>query len=67
MRNDNFEYYFEKTLGKESIIQRTERIFYVCCSRAKENLVVYYPNPTAQIIEQAKKLFGKENVYALLS
>ena len=63
----NFRYYFEKTPGKESIIQRTERIFYVCCSRAKENLVVYYPNPTAQIIEQAKKLFGKENVYALLS
>lgn len=61
----NFKYYFEETPGKESVIQRTKRIFYVCCSRAKDNLVVYYPNPTIQIIEQAKKLFGAENVYAL--
>lgn len=61
----NFKYYFEETPGKESVIQRTKRLFYVCCSRAKENLVVYYPNPTAQIIEQAKKLFGRENVHSL--
>ena len=58
----NFKYYFEKTSGKESIIERTERLFYVCCSRAKENLIVYYPNPTQQIIAQAKKLFGENNV-----
>ncbi len=63
----NFKHYFEKTPGKESIIQRTERIFYVCCSRAKENLIVYYPNPTVQIMDQAKKLFGEENVRSLLS
>ncbi len=63
--NYNFKYYFEDTSGKESIIQRTERIFYVCCSRAKDNLVVYYPNPTSQIIAQAKRLFGAENVHSL--
>lgn len=60
--NYNFKYYFEDTLDKESVIQRTERIFYVCCSRAKANLVVYYPKPTPKIIERAKILFGEENV-----
>lgn len=63
----NFKYYFEETPGKESVIQRTKRIFYVCCSRAKDNLIVYYPNPTTQIIEQAKKLFGAENIHKLIT
>jgi DNA helicase-2/ATP-dependent DNA helicase PcrA len=60
--NYNFKYYFEDTPDKESIIERTERIFYVCCSRAMANLVVYYPKPTPRIIERAKVLFGEENV-----
>ncbi len=60
--NYNFKYYFEQTPGKESVIQRTERIFYVCCSRAINNLIVYYPNPTSSVIDKAKKLFGEENV-----
>ncbi|MDE5820106.1 MAG: UvrD-helicase domain-containing protein [Lachnospiraceae bacterium] len=60
--NYNFKYYFEQTPGKESVIRRTERIFYVCCSRAKNNLIVYYPNPTTSVIEKAKELFGEENV-----
>jgi DNA helicase-2/ATP-dependent DNA helicase PcrA len=60
--NYNFKYYFDKTAGKESIIARTERIFYVCCSRAIENLIIYYPSPTPQTISQAKKLFGDANV-----
>ncbi|CFX99705.1 P-loop containing nucleoside triphosphate hydrolase [Syntrophomonas zehnderi OL-4] len=63
--NYNFKYLFERTPGKESVIQRTERIFYVCCSRAMDNLVVYYPNPSARIIAQAKALFGDENVCSL--
>lgn len=63
--NYNFNYYFEQTPNKESVIQRTERIFYVCCSRAMNNLVVYYPNPTPKIIERAKALFGAENVCSL--
>lgn len=60
--NYNFKYYFEDTPDKESIIKRTERIFYVCCSRAMANLVVYYPKPTPKILEKAKILFGEENV-----
>ena len=63
--NYNFNYYFEQTPGKESVIQRTERIFYVCCSRAMDNLVVYYPSPTPKIIERAKALFGVDNVCSL--
>ncbi len=27
------------------------RIFYVCYSRAKNNLIVYYPNPTSSVID----------------
>lgn len=63
--NYNFKYYFEKTPDKESVIRRTERIFYVCCSRAKENLVVYYPKPSVATLTQAKVLFGEENVHLL--
>ncbi len=60
--NYNFKYYFENTKDKETIIARTERIFYVCCSRAIENLIIYYPSPTPQVISQAKRLFGDKNV-----
>lgn len=63
--NYNFKYYFEKTAGKESIISRTERIFYVCCSRAVNNLVIYYPVPTSQIISQASMLFGDSNIHPI--
>ncbi|MDH6366417.1 MULTISPECIES: ATP-dependent helicase [unclassified Breznakia] len=63
--NYNFKYFFEDTTGKESIIKRTERIFYVCCSRAMDNLVVYYPKPTPKILAKAKILFGKENVHQI--
>jgi DNA helicase-2/ATP-dependent DNA helicase PcrA len=60
--NYNFKYYFEATSGKESVIKRTERIFYVCCSRAMNNLVIYYPKPTPATLAHAKQLFGDENV-----
>lgn len=63
--NYNFKYYFEQTPNKESIIHRTERIFYVCCSRAKSNLIVYYPKPTKKIIKRAQELFGEDNVKEL--
>lgn len=63
--NYNFKYFFEDTPEKELILQRTERILYVCCSRAKDNLVVYYPNPTKAAIEKAKTLFGSQNVVSI--
>lgn len=58
----NFKYFFEDTAGKESIIERTRKIFYVCCSRAKRNLVVYYHNPSLAVLDKANSLFGQSNV-----
>lgn len=61
----NFKYYFEKTAGKKNIIDRTERIFYVACSRAKKNLVVFYPEPSAIILSVARNWFGCDNVHQI--
>lgn len=43
------------------IIKRTQKIFYVCCTRAKKNLVVYYHNPTDAVLERAREWFGKDS------
>lgn len=61
----NFESLFYNTGKSVSIVERTKKLFYVCCTRAKENLVVYYPLASNQVIEGAKTLFGKENVYRI--
>lgn len=61
----NFQYLFESTRGKESIIERTRKIFYVCCSRSKNNLVVFYHKPTSATITKAKEWFGAENVFQI--
>lgn len=71
----NFEYLFnaeiEQELTKEKlknflgILKRTKKLFYVCCTRAKENLVVYYTNPKDGVLVNAIKYFGKENVVDL--
>ncbi|WP_461812615.1 UvrD-helicase domain-containing protein [Faecalimonas sp.] len=67
----NFEYLFdsdiEETLSaskKKSfskILNRTKKLFYVCCTRAKENLVIYYPCPSTNVIKTAEDFFGKDN------
>jgi DNA helicase-2/ATP-dependent DNA helicase PcrA len=58
----NFKYLFEKTIGKESVIERTQKMFYVCCSRAKKNLVVFYHKPSDNVLKEAKDWFGSDNV-----
>ncbi len=58
----NFTYLFENRTDKESIVNRTRKIFYVCCSRAKQNLVVFFEDPSQKVLEQAKELFGDKNV-----
>lgn len=60
----NFEYLFLNT-GTPSVLERTQKIFYVCCTRAKENLAVYYHNPKQAVLEKAKELFGAGNVVCL--
>lgn len=47
------------------ILNRTQKIFYVCCTRAKENLVVFYNLPSDAIIEKAKVWFGETNVHSI--
>lgn len=61
----NFNSLFYDTGKNSSIVERTKKLFYVCCTRAKENLVVYYPSASAPVVEGAKVLFGEENVYKL--
>jgi DNA helicase-2/ATP-dependent DNA helicase PcrA len=48
--------------GQKGIPNTTQKLFYVCCSRAKENLVVYYANPSQEIISKAKEYFGENNL-----
>ena len=69
--NYNFEYLFNKqilsTLSKAKqatyprILGRTKKLFYVCVTRAKDNLVVFYPNPTNDVLKGATELFGAKN------
>ncbi len=61
----NFKNLFEKKDPDSDIYKRTERLFYVCCSRAKDNLIVYYQNPTDRVLEKAAELFGSEQVIEL--
>ncbi len=58
----NFKYLFEETSGKDSVIERTQKMFYVCCSRAKKNLVVFYHKPSDAVLTKAKTWFGNEKV-----
>lgn len=60
----NFENLFLNT-GTESVLKRTQKIFYVCCTRAKENLVVFYHNPSKQVIDSATEWFGAKNIVAI--
>lgn len=60
----NFRYLFERN-GNESVRRRSEKIFYVCCTRAKERLAVFYPSPTPQAVQTANVWFGEENVVDL--
>jgi len=62
--NYNFGNLFLET-GSASVLDRTQKIFYVCCTRAKENLAVFFHNPDAQVIAKAKKWFGNDNVTSL--
>lgn len=57
----NFENMFLGS-GRESVLERTRKIFYVCCTRAKENLAVFYPNPSTNVISKASEWFGENNV-----
>jgi DNA helicase-2/ATP-dependent DNA helicase PcrA len=61
----NFEYLFTNRNDKESILRRTQKIFYMCCTRAKENLAVFYHAPNVAVIDKAEEWFGKDNVLSV--
>lgn len=56
------------TEGKDNVIARTRRLFYVSCSRARKDLIVIY---FTSDVEQAKKsvaaagIFRNENIFTL--
>lgn len=62
--NYNFEGLFTG-IGTESVIERSKKIFYVCCTRAKEKLAVYFHAPSQNVIDAAEKIFGKTNMINL--
>ena len=57
----NFKYLFEG-IGTETVLNRTRKLFYVCSTRAKEELVVLYNEPSVDVLEQARNWFGVDNV-----
>ncbi|WP_147161115.1 UvrD-helicase domain-containing protein [Novosphingobium sediminis] len=58
--NYNFNYLFEGN-GNPSVFARTQKLFYVCCTRAKEELAVYFHNPSPKALSQAEAWFGADN------
>ncbi|HLA57826.1 MAG TPA: UvrD-helicase domain-containing protein [Puia sp.] len=60
--NFNFEYLFTGAGTSASVLNRTQKIFYVCCTRAKDNLVVFYNAPIPAVVSKAKEWFGESNV-----
>ncbi|WJK10241.1 UvrD-helicase domain-containing protein [Pseudomonas fluorescens] len=60
----NFNYLFEEA-GTPSVLERTKKLFYVCSTRSKKSLVVYYRNPSQKALATAKKWFGDDAVSRL--
>ncbi|WP_054851081.1 ATP-dependent helicase [Olleya sp. ITB9] len=59
--NYNFKNLF-LVAGSESVLERTQKLFYVCCTRSKEKLAIYFNSPSEAVITKAKEWFGEENV-----
>lgn len=57
----NFNYLFEEA-GNLSVLERTKKLFYVCSTRSKKSLVVYYRNPSKKALATASRWFGDASV-----
>ncbi|MBQ4819476.1 ATP-dependent helicase [Aquimarina sp. MMG016] len=62
--NYNFKNLFLAT-GSESVLNRTQKLFYVCCTRSKEKLAIYFNSPDEAVLTKAIEWFGEANVIAL--
>ncbi|WP_377703213.1 UvrD-helicase domain-containing protein [Pseudoduganella sp. UC29_71] len=60
----NFNYLFEGG-GTDTVRHRTQKLFYVCCTRAKDFLAVYFRDPSPATIAKADDWFGSNNVIKL--
>ena len=54
----DFKTLFGKGSKNENVKKRTRKLFYVCMTRAKKNLVIYMPTEDLEIINSAKDYFG---------
>lgn len=54
--------------GEDSVVDRTRRLFYVCCSRAVQDLavVLFAPNvAAAKQVSQEKGLFANDDILCM--
>ncbi|GGK19078.1 DNA helicase [Yeosuana aromativorans] len=63
-RSYNFQNLFLGT-GTASVLERTQKLFYVCCTRSKEKLAIYFNSPNEAVLAKAIDWFGVENVIDL--
>lgn len=57
----NFESLFTNR-GTASVVERSRKLFYVSCTRAKEQLAVFYVSPSPEVIKIAESMFGAESI-----
>lgn len=60
-KNYDFKTIFDKNDNSNKAL-RTQRLFYVCITRAKKNLAIFMPTDDIEVISKAKEYFGDENV-----
>lgn len=58
----DFNTLFGKGSSNSNVQLRTKKLFYVCITRAKKNLIIYMPTNDSDILGKAKEFFGEENV-----
>ena len=58
----DFNTLFGKGSSNSNVQLRTKKLFYVCITRAKKNLIIYMSTDDSEIIGEAKRVFGEENV-----
>lgn len=63
----DFKTLFGKGSSNSNVQKRTKKLFYVCITRAKKNLIIYMPTDDSDVLEKAKEYFGEENVIDLSS
>lgn len=63
----DFNTLFGKGSKSDSVQLRTKKLFYVCVTRAKKNLIIYMPTDDFEIVNRAKNFFGEENVIDISS